>query len=114
MVPTWTYIYIIAIIMGLFIYYNNSSNDIKIYWFMKPECKFCIDMKPEWKKVENKLYTSKITHKTIDITDAKYKHLKDNFDFTTVPHIVKINSNGTRDVFTGTRTCDDIIGWLYK
>ena len=41
------------------------------------------------------------------------KKIKDNFDFTTVPHIVKINANGTRDVFKGKRTYDEMIAWIY-
>jgi glutaredoxin len=114
MIPTWSYIYIISIVLGLIIYYQISSKNITIYWFMKPECKFCIEMKPEWNKVENKLCASGIIYKTIDITDSKHKYLKDNFEFKTVPYIVKINNNGTREVFDGERKCDDIIGWIYK
>mgnify|MGYP000011484323 FL=1 len=115
MLPKWTYIYIVAFIMALIIYYMyNSSKNIKVYWFYKPDCKYCIEMSDDWKKLENKLYTSGILCKKMNIEEAKYKHIKDNFNFKKVPHIVKINANGTRDIFDGDRKLDDMLAWIYK
>lgn len=109
------YVYLVVIILLVVIYYLwNKSNNLKVYWFHKPDCKYCKEMLDEWEKVEDKLYGSGIAYKRIDITEPRYKKIKDNFNFKTVPHIVKINSNGTRDVFNGKRKCDDIIAWIYE
>ena len=109
------YIYLLVIVLLLLVYYLwNQSNNLKVYYFMKPECKYCKEMADEWEKVENKLCSSGITYKCIDITEPRYKKIKDNFNFKTVPHIVKINNNGTRDVFDGKRKSDEIIAWIYE
>jgi len=109
------YIYLFIVALLLIIYYLwNSTDNLKIYYFYKPDCKFCKEMGGEWENVENKLGGSGISYKRIDITNPRYKKIKDNFDFKTVPHIVKINTDGTRDVFKGVRKCYDIIGWIYE
>jgi thiol-disulfide isomerase/thioredoxin len=109
------YVYAVVLILLVAVYYLwNKSNNLKVYWFYKPECKYCKKMEDEWQKVEDKLCGSGIICKRIDITEPRYKKIKDNFNFKTVPHIVKINLNGTRDVFDGTRKCDDIISWIYE
>ena len=108
------YIYLFVVILLLIIYYLwNQTTDLKVYWFHNPKCEHCKEMKDEWKKIEDKLCGTGIKYKLIDITDPKYKKIKDNFNFTTVPHIVKINANGTRDVFKGKRTYDEMIAWIY-
>jgi hypothetical protein len=109
------YIYLLVVVLLVLVYYLwNQSNNLKVYYFMKPECKYCNEMADEWKTVENKLSGSGITCKRIDITEPRYKKIKDNFNFKTVPHIVKINNNGIRDVFDGNRKSDEIITWIYE
>ena len=109
------YVYLLIVVLIVVIYYLwIQTENRKVYWFMKPECKYCKDMSGEWDKVENRLSGSGITCKKIDITDPKYKNMKTNFDFKTVPHIVKINTNGTRYKYDGNRKCDDIIAWIYE
>ena len=109
------YIYLLIIVLFIIIYYlYNQTKDLTVYWFHKPNCKFCIEMEDEWKKVENNLLGSGIKYKRIDITNPKYKNLKDNFNIKTVPHIVKINADGTREIFKGDRKCNDIVAWIYE
>lgn len=93
---------------------STRKRNTKVYWFHKEECKFCKEMEGEWAKVEKKLIRSGIDCQRIDITDPKHKKITENFDIKSVPHIVKINSNGTREVFKGTRKQNDIITWIYE
>jgi glutaredoxin len=102
------------VLIGIIYYLWNQNKSLKIYYFMRDDCKYCIEMKDAWDKVELKLQNSRILCKKININEPKYKNIKDNFNFKTVPHIVKIYNDGTRNVFEGERTGDEIIAWAYK
>ena len=102
------------LLIGIIYYLWNQNECLKVYYFMRDDCKFCKEMKDEWSKVETEIQNTKILCKKININDAKYKNIKDNFNFKTVPHIVKIYNDGTRDVFEGDRTSTEIIAWIYK
>ena len=109
------HIYLFIVFLLLLIYYLwNQSNEIKMYYFYKPDCKYCKEMTEDWNHVEKKLCGSGILYKKFDITDPRFKKIKYNFNVKTVPHIVKINKNGTRNIFDGKRKCDDIISWVYE
>jgi hypothetical protein len=71
-------------------------------------------MKTDWESVENKLIGTSIKLISIDANDPKHKKMYNNFNISTVPHIVKVFPDGTRCVYKGERKCDDIIGWSYE
>jgi hypothetical protein len=95
-------------------YLYTKSYGLKVYWFHRPDCGHCTKMEPEWRDLERKLNTTSINYRRIDINEPKNKKISTNFDVVGVPHIVKVDCDGIRNVYNGPRKCNDILAWLYE
>jgi hypothetical protein len=109
-----TYLIIGALILVIYYLWNQNSETCKIYWFHKNECKNCTEMKNDWEMAEKKLQSTSIKMISIDANEPQNKKMRANFKIDTVPHIVKVFSDGTRSVYKGVRKCDDILEWAYE
>jgi glutaredoxin len=106
---------VIAALLAIIYYLNiklKSSNNVKIYWFYKPNCKFCKKMEDEWKTVELKI-TDKYCAIKIDVSKPEYFKMRKNFDVKTVPQIVKVDNIGNRYMYDGKRDHKKILEWIY-
>jgi thiol-disulfide isomerase/thioredoxin len=109
----YCYLLIVVLIVAVYWLYTKAYG-LKVYWFHRPDCGHCTKMEPEWSDLEKKLNTTSINYRRIDINDPKNKKISENFDVAGVPHIVKIDYNGCRHVYSGPRKCNDFLAWLYE
>jgi|SaaInlV_165m_DNA_1040744.scaffolds.fasta_scaffold36089_3 thiol-disulfide isomerase/thioredoxin len=110
------YLCIVILLCVIYYLYNNNKpvkQSLKVYWFYKPGCPHCDEMKEEWVAVEKKLSGSLIDVIKINTSDSKYDSFKKNFKVSTVPQITKVKPNGLRYNFNGKRKAEDIVGWIY-
>jgi hypothetical protein len=86
----------------------------KLIWFYDPNCGFCRQMESEWSKLETlSIFTfiPPLSTRKVDITKLCNLKFVRNFNVSSVPHIVRINRDGSRDVYTGSRKALDIWYW---
>lgn len=93
----------------LLIYFYRELYSTKVYWFHRPGCPHCDKMADEWKTFAGRTGFM-IQAVAVDTTLPENKLLSDNFDFETVPHIVKVKE-GIRTVYSGERKAADIMAW---
>jgi hypothetical protein len=111
----YCYLLVIVLIMAVYCLYNKAYG-LKVYWFNRPDCGHCTEMEPEWGALEKKLNSGVLVPNTctrININDPKNKKISKNFDVEGVPHIVKVDCDGCRHVYSGPRKCDDMLAWIY-
>lgn len=106
-------LYVIILVLVVALYNTATSCSTKIYWFHKPNCKFCKEMAAEWKKVAAKA-KNKYCVKEIDLSLPEYAKMKKNFEIKTVPQIVKVKEDGCRYFYYGDRKSKDILEWVFE
>jgi thiol-disulfide isomerase/thioredoxin len=106
---------VFALIFALFviIYYLYTTNtQLTVYWFYRPGCPHCDNMKKAWEKSVRHLSMKPISMKGIDTSISTNDELASNFGVSGVPHLVKVLTDGSRHVYTGDRSSDSIIAWV--
>jgi thioredoxin-related protein len=118
----------IGLLLGMFIYYyygkffgNNCdcskikktdgmSNGSTIYWFHRPGCPHCENMKGAWKSLEQQMPN----HNLVSVNTAlpQNQALSAKYGVKGVPHIVKVDSSGNQSVYKGARTTADMKKWV--
>ena len=89
-------------------------NTVRVLWFYRPDCGHCQRMHNEWDKFETScVFTMfpRISPKKININEESNIKLSENYNVQGVPHIVKLGSDGYRDVFNGTRDANAFMEW---
>ncbi len=89
-------------------------NTIRVLWFYRPDCGYCQSMRSEWDKFESScVFTMfpKISPKKININEESNRKLSENYEVQGVPHIVKLELDGYRDVFNGPREAEVLMAW---
>ena len=96
-------------------YESPQSPKVKLYWFHRPSCPYCVEMKDAWRDVENHLTSTNIKSEKIDIgklsDNMRHAMFKKHYNVQTVPAIIKEYADGTYDKYDGARTTKDIISW---
>ena len=87
-----------------------SDNNI-VYWFHRPGCPHCDNMKGEWGKMKRSL-SSKYKIIDVDTTLPQNTQLANRYRVNGVPHIVKVSSSGGQSVYNGNRTADAMKQWV--
>jgi len=101
------YVGLIVLILLVFLY--KKAYETTVYWFHRPGCPACEKMKVEWSLfVKTAPWLTNVV--AVDTTDSTNDELASNFEFTTVPHIVKVCGN-IRTVYSGKRTASSISEW---
>lgn len=93
---------------------NYESPEVTLYWFHRPSCPYCVEMKDAWRGVENHLTNTNIKTEKIDIgksDNIRHAMLKNQYNVQSVPTIIKEYADGTHDKYDGARTTKDIIAW---
>ena len=103
---------IISLCIICFYFYSNAKKQKILYYFHKPECKFCVLFNPIWEEIINDSLTDNVKCIKIDISKPINKKLVSNFNIEGVPTLYKIHSDGTRYSFTGDRNSSDILSWI--
>ena len=115
--------YIIAIVLlwMIFTYYNRCSegyenkNKTVIYWFHRPKCPYCEQMKDEWTSLtKSGLPDNKYKLIAVNTADSSNNTVAADFGIESVPHIVKVLPDGSRAVYSGNRTAADMKKWALK
>jgi thioredoxin-like negative regulator of GroEL len=83
-----------------------------VYWFYRPGCPHCDNMKDEWAKMKKSL-PSKYNVVDVNTSLAKNQKLAKQYNVQGVPHIVKVNSAG-QSVYKGQRTASAMKQWVMK
>ena len=113
-----TIYHIIIIALIVYIYFNRKlpagflNSKTTLYLFQRPDCPYCAKMEGQWNSVEQELKNSDIKVRNININESKNAQIKEDFNISTVPHIVKHKPNGEKVVYTGARTKKDILKWV--
>ena len=108
------YIWIMYLLLLVFLLHTyRTAYGTRIYYFYKPECKFCKELKPAWRLFSDTCSWTMTVPVEIDISQSCNDKLKKNFNFKTVPHIVKVK-NDTREIYDGERTSENILEWSKK
>ena len=113
-------LYIIIIVLILYIinseyntdrYSDMSKNGVLVYWFHRPGCPHCDNMKGEWEKVEATKLPSKYKLMAVNTALKKNSKLSEDFGIEGVPQIIKVVNN-KRIVYKGNRTAPEILKWI--
>jgi thioredoxin-related protein len=95
---------------------ENSSNQnkpkLKVYWFHRPTCPYCVEMKDEWAGVEAKMRGSTVSTESINISEPRHAAKKQQFQIDSVPTIIKVSPGGVRTEYNGDRNTGDIVKWI--
>jgi thioredoxin-related protein len=91
---------------------ETFSGNTTVYWFYRPGCPHCDNMKGEWGKMKRSL-SSKYT--VIDVNTAlpENQQLSQQYNVQGVPHIVKVSSSG-QSVYNGKRTSSEMKRWIMQ
>ena len=107
------YLHILTVVLLIMVYYlYTEKHGLVVYWFHRPGCPHCDNMKSDWESVEKQMAGSSITLKRIDTSKPQHKKLAKNFGVDGVPQIIKVTPNGMRAEYDGDRTSDNIIEWI--
>lgn len=92
--------------------YMNSGPSVKITWFYRDSCGYCVKMKDEWAKFDS-LAPPSISLTKVDIANPKNARLVKEYKVSGVPHIVK-EKCGRREVYSGPRTTEHFLEWSMR
>lgn len=126
-----TYLYIIIIIALLYALTASNNNklhnpscqshryermsdntDITVYWFHRPGCPHCDNMKSDWDKLTNSGLPKKYKLIGVDTSRDENKKLASDNNVDGVPHIVKKLPNGYSKLYNGDRSMSDMRKWI--
>jgi glutaredoxin len=118
---------VIGMILGMMVYYfygkwsgNNCdcskvskegmSNGSTVYWFHRPGCPHCVNMKGAWESLVRQIPK----HNLVSVNTAlpQNKALSNKYGVNGVPHIVKVDAHGNQSVYKGNRTTADMKNWV--
>lgn len=88
----------------------------RVIWFYRPDCGHCQKMHPEWDKFESSAVFTvfpPIEAKKININEPQNATMAENYEVQGVPFIVKLDNDGVRNIYNGSRTSEDIFRWAY-
>lgn len=99
-------VFIVLLILLVFWWYKQNKS-VKIIWAHRMNCRYCVDMLPEWKKLENQCMLS-TTFKTIrcDVSNKNSPYIKYHTK-PTVPSIYVIKGGKSYE-YNGDRTAKKI------
>lgn len=106
-----------AVILFTYMYNNIPTSSVSqhtiIYWFHRPSCPHCENMKDEWEKLE-KMMVNKKKYKVyaINTTESKNEALVNKYKVQGVPYIVKVSPNNKTEVYKGNRIASDMFAWV--
>lgn len=95
-------------------YRNNregfSHNNIKVYWFHRPGCPHCDNMKNDWYNIDGLPDNYHLI--SIDTSKPENAQLAAQYKVNGVPHIVLVNEANNVYVYKGDRSTDDMTKWI--
>ena len=100
--------YLILFIFLLHTY--RKAYGTRVYYFYKDECPHCKKMQSAWDLFASSCSWTMTVPVEVDCNIPSNQKLRDDFNATTVPHIVKVR-NDTREKFEGERTSEKILEW---
>lgn len=110
------HIIIILILLYIIFEFNqlepfvNKKNKTIVYWFYRPGCPHCDNMKHAWQMLKHEV-SPKYILKEINTSLPRNQHLANKYDVEGVPHIVKVNYKG-HVVYSGDRSTEDMKKWI--
>jgi thioredoxin-related protein len=119
-----TFLYVIVIIVLLYILNRRKrcksdgfgrtkdTEIIAVYWFHRPGCPHCDNMKDDWTKLTKIGLPAKYKLIAVDTSVAKNKELADKHGVSGVPHITKIGHDGYIKVYNGDRSVSHMKHWI--
>jgi thiol-disulfide isomerase/thioredoxin len=86
------------------------SGNTTVYWFYRPGCPHCDNMKGEWSKMKKSLPSK---YNVIDVNTSlpENQKLSQQYNVQGVPHIVKVSASG-QSVYNGKRTASEMKQWV--
>ena len=114
------YIVVIIIVVVLILYSTSEETiavnprPVEIFWFHRPDCSYCVKMKPEWEKAERQLKEKNITVRRVNINKPQHADIVAKFKISSVPQIVKIKPGGVRVDYKGNRSSPEMVAWVLK
>ena len=109
---------ILIILLLLYVIYPTSNFDRfsskkTIYWFHRPGCPHCDNMKNDWNQLSG-VVSKKYKLKAINTSIPKNAKLGKKYGVKGVPHIVKTNGGSKYEVYNGNRSVIDMKQWIDK
>lgn len=97
-----------------------TSKENQILYFMRPGCGYCDKFNPIWDEFTKTLNADvklkyRFTPRKIDCSDAKLSALcvkEREYGMRGVPHVVRIMTDGNREVFKDARTVDKLMEFV--
>ena len=113
--------HVIIILILLYIIYgfnqlepfvDNNSKQIIVYWFHRPGCPHCDNMKHAWQMLKKEL-PPKYLLKDINTSLPRNNELADKYKVEGIPHIVKVKGS-KYVVYSGDRSTSDMKKWVIE
>ena len=107
---------ILVIIFLVYIIYppyktEKFKNKTTVYWFHRPGCPHCENMKNEWNRL-TRVVSKKYRLKAINTSIPQNAKLARKYGVQGVPHIIKTKGGSTYDVYDGDRSVMDMKKWI--
>ena len=109
----WLAVIIITLLRVISMQIDRQQSKYKkngVYWFYRPGCPHCDNMKSDWETVVKTL-PKKYNLNGIDTSKPKNRAICDEFNISSVPQLIKVRYGKPR-VYNGSRDASSIIKWI--
>jgi thioredoxin-related protein len=90
-----------------------KSGPTTIYWFYRPGCPHCDNMKEEWSALASSDLPSNYILTPMDTSQPSNQPLAKKYNVRGVPHIIKVNAGGNIvSEYKGPRTMQAMKQWI--
>lgn len=100
----------VLIVVLLFVYVRCSS--IKVYRFYRPSCPHCVSSQAEWDKFTDDTRFMLVRPININLDKPDNATFAKNFAVSSVPTVIKVNTNGSSEKYNGDRTAAAYMKWV--
>lgn len=90
---------------------ERFKNKTTVYWFHRPGCPHCENMKNEWNQL-TRVVSKKYKMKAINTSIPRNAKLAKKYGVQGVPHIVKTKGGSKYNVYQGNRSVVDMKTWV--
>lgn len=102
----------VLIVAVVFIYVRCSS--VKVYRFYRPGCPYCVSSQAEWDKFCKETMFMMVRPININLDNPDNSTFAKNFNVVSVPTVIKVNTDGSSEVYDGERTAAAYMAWVKK
>lgn len=92
---------------------KSTAGKTTIYWFHRPKCPHCVNMKTAWENLDTVGIPDKYVLTAVNVSDESNQQLAAKYEVNGVPHIIKVDSDGkVLSTYKGNRSTSDMKQWI--